>query len=86
MIDLNDENDPLLFACSIPAGRIIVQFHEVVAALEAKCQGKEPSTEDLVAVLKEVSRTPDVASMATDAQLIAVWTRIAKAAQSAGNA
>jgi hypothetical protein len=86
MIDLNDENDALLFACTIPAGRLIVQFHEVVAALESRCQGADPSTADLVAVIKEVSRTPDVACMATDAQLVAVWTRIAKAAQTAGNA
>lgn len=84
MIDLNEDNDPLLFRVQIPTGALIVQWTEVCAAAQPSSDAK-PTVKDLAAAVRKVSRTPDVAASATDEVLVAVCERIAKAIKNAGN-
>lgn len=84
MIDLNDQNDPLLFKVTIPSGDLIVQWTEVVAALAPQAS-ENPGVGDVAAAIRKVARTPDVAAIATDEILFAVFARIGKAVERAGN-
>jgi hypothetical protein len=84
MIDLNDQNDPLLFKVTVPSGDLIVQWTEVIAALAPQAS-ETPGVGDVAAAIRKVARTPDVAANATDEILFAVFARIGKAVERAGN-
>lgn len=84
MIDLNEDNDPLLFRIQIPSGALVVQWTEVCAAVHQE-PGKTPGVSEMAAAVRKVARTPDVAADATDEVLVAVCERIAKAIKNAGN-
>lgn len=85
MIELNDDNDPMLFAIGLPNGRLIIQFMEVVATLQAVVpQGAEPSPHHIVDAIRKSSRTPEVAATASDAMLAAAYHRIAMAVEREG--
>lgn len=87
MIDLSDDNDPMLFAVQVPAGKLVLQYMEAVAALQAmNRQGEDPTPADIVKAIRETTRTPDVGKSATDQQLIAAWHRMTVAIQKQGNA
>jgi len=86
MIDLSEDNDPMLFAVGLPCGRLVVQYMEILATVQASVQGGvEPSTNDVVKAIRESSRTPDVAQAATDAMLVAAWHRMTTKVSTAGN-
>jgi len=86
MIDLNDENDPMLFAITVPAGRLILQFMEIIATINATAKSPaEPTNSEIVDAIRQSSRTPDVAAASTDAILVSVFYRVTTAAQKAGN-
>lgn len=85
MIDLSDNDDPMLFAVTVPQGRLVCQFMEVIAAAQGIAFGKEPTVQDLCRAIREASRTPDVAKAAPDHVLIAAFSRMQKAVESAGN-
>lgn len=84
MIDLNDQNDPLLFKVTLPGGDLIVQWTELIATLAPKAD-QNPGVGEVAAAIRKVSRTPEVAAAATDATLFAVFARIGKAVESSGN-
>lgn len=84
MIDLNDQNDPLLFKVTVPSGDLIVQWTEVIAALAPQAS-ETPGVGDVAAAIRKVARTPEVAANATDEILFAVFARIGKAVERAGN-
>lgn len=84
MIDLNENDDPLLFRAQVPAGSLVMQWTEVLAALAKPGQG-EPSVQDVAAAIRKVARTPEVAAGSTDEILFAVFARAAKAVERAGN-
>lgn len=84
MIDLNEDNDPLLFRVQIPTGSLIVQWTEVCAAAQQSNEGK-PTVKDLADAVRKVSRTPEIAAGATDEVLVAACERIARAIKNAGN-
>lgn len=87
MVDLNEDNDPMLFCVGVPAGKLIVQYLEVVAQITTKSQSDQnPTPAEIVAAIRETSRTPDIAQACTDAILLAAWFRIAQAADKAGKA
>lgn len=83
MIDLNSDNDPLLFRVEIPNGSLVVQWTEVLAVLAAR--GGEPGIPEVAAAIRKVARTPEVAASATEESLFAAFARIGKAVQQAGN-
>lgn len=86
MIDLNDENDPMLFSITLPNGKLIVQYMEVISTVQAIISGSaEPGIPEICRAIRESSRTPDVAKNATDAVLTAAWARMTQAVNSAGN-
>jgi len=86
MINLSDDNDPMLFAVSLPQGTLILQFMEVAAAIAASQRpDAEPTQADVLAAIRTASRTPDVAGALPDNVLIAAWHRINKAVETAGN-
>ena len=85
MIDLNSDNDPLLFRVGLPNGALIVQWTEVIAALAVKGSGAEPGVPDVAAAIRKVARTPDVAAQASDESLFAAFARMGKAVEQAGN-
>ena len=87
MKNLTDDNDPLLFAIDLPAGKLIVQYLEVMAAVQAALPSdqKEPDPSIVLKCLRECSRTPDVAKSLSDPMLLAAWMRVMQAAESAGN-
>ncbi len=84
MIDLNENDDPLLFRAQVPAGSLVIQWTEVLAAL-AKPGQQEPGVQDVAQAIRKVSRTPEVAAESTDEILFAVFARAAKAVERAGN-
>ncbi len=84
MIDLNENDDPLLFRAQVPAGSLIVQWNEMLAVL-AKPAAGEPGVQDVAAAIRKVSRTPEVATQSTDEVLFAVFARMGKAVEAAGN-
>lgn len=83
MIDLNSDNDPLLFRVEIPTGSLILQWTEVLAAIGTKQE--QPGIEEVAAAMRKMARTPEVAAAASDAVLFAVFVRIAKAVEKQGN-
>jgi hypothetical protein len=85
MIDLNAENDPLLFSISVPSGRLVVQWMEVIAAIQKSGIDKEPTLEQVCDAMRKVSRTPEVSNSASDEALFAAFARMAAAADKAGN-
>lgn len=88
MIDLNEENDPMLFRITVPSGALIVQWNELVAAVQKRNQsasGSSVTVAEIADAIRSVSRTPDVAAAAADEVLFAVFARLGKAVQSAGN-
>ena len=85
MIDLNDDNDPMLFAITVPQGKLIVQYMEILTVVQAACGGKEPTTADIIAAIRSCARTADVAAAAPDHVLLAAWARMSTAVQNAGN-
>jgi len=86
-IELTDEDDPMLFAVTVPAGRLVFQFNEVTATLQAISppQG-QPGLPEIARALRESSRTLDVAAASSEAQLFAAYARAAKRVDTAGNA
>ena len=87
MIDLSDDNDPMLFAVTLPNGRLVVQYMEVLTTVqEAIGLSTEPKVSDICNGIRKGCRTPEVAEGATDAHLIAAWHRMTSAVQAAGNA
>lgn len=86
MIDLSDDNDPMLFAVTIPNGRLIVQYMEILAAVQARVgSDAQPDVANVVSAMREHSRTPEVAKAATDAVLVAAWHRMTAAVTKSGN-
>lgn len=87
MHDLTDDNDPMLFGMTLPSGRLVIQYMEVLAAVQASLpENAEPKPADIVRGMRETARTPDTARAATDAMLVAAWHRMTVAVQAAGNA
>jgi hypothetical protein len=82
MIDLNSDNDPLLFRAELPVGVIIVQFHEIIAAIGRK---DDYEIADVTAAMRKVARTPETAAAASDEQLFGLFIRIKNAAERSGN-
>lgn len=86
MKELDDNNDPMLFGMTLPCGRIVVQYMEVLAAVQAVMpDGAEPKTSDIVNAIRQTSRTPEIAALASDAMLVAAWHRMTVAIEKAGN-
>jgi hypothetical protein len=86
MIDLNDDNDPMLFAVNTPNGQLIVQYMEVVASLQSvMTDSKEPTPSDICNAIRSNSRTHSVASLASDAILFAAWHRMTMRVNEKGN-
>ena len=87
MIDLNEENDPMLFRIAVPSGSLIVQWNELVAAVQKRNQSaqNQPTVADIAESIRAVSRTPEVAANAADEVLFAVFARLGKAVTNAGN-
>jgi hypothetical protein len=84
-IELTENDDPMLFAVSLPNGRLVFQFNEVTATLQAINGGQNPGVPELARAMREASRTADVAKDATDAQLFAAYARAAQRVEQAGN-
>lgn len=82
MIDLTSDNDPLLFRAEVPAGFVIIQWNEVIAAIGQKDQYE---LADVTAAMRKVARTPEVAAQATDEQLFGLFVRMKAAAERVGN-
>jgi hypothetical protein len=86
MINLSDEDDPMLFGLTLPQGQLVVQYMEVLAMLQTKvAAGTDPTTAQIVECLRESSRTPEVAVKAPDHVLLAAWARMSNRVQAAGN-
>lgn len=86
MIELNDDNDPQLFAITLPSGRLVLQYMEVGAVLNAIAGTNTPTAEQVVRAVREAARTKDVAAAATDAELFAAFERVSRRVQQSGNA
>lgn len=86
MIELNDENDPMLFALTLPSGRLIMQYMEIGAVLQGIAGTATPTFEQVVRAVREGARTKDVAASAPDAELFAAFERVARRVQQSGNA
>jgi hypothetical protein len=87
MVNLTDDNDPLLFCADVPAGRLVVQYMEVLASVQAAITpGTEPTLTQVATYMREASRTPEVAKNSSDAVLIALWHRMTAAMAKQGNA
>lgn len=86
MIEINDDNDPMMFCRTLPAGVLIFQFHEVAATLLEKMPADTaPALVDVVEAMRKSSRTPEVAAAATPAQLYATYLTVAQRVQNTGN-
>jgi len=87
MINLSDEDDPMLFGLTLPQGQLVVQYMEVLALLQAKIPaGTDPTSAQIVEGVREACRTPDVAKAAADHVILAAWARMSSRVQAAGNA
>lgn len=85
MIELNDDNDPMLFCIGFPQGRLICQLHEVVSFLESSVpQGGTPTKAHVIDAIRKTSRTPDVALALPDEMLFAAYTRMCVHAEKSG--
>jgi hypothetical protein len=87
VIDLTEDNDPMLFRIAVPSGSLIVQWNELVAAVQKRNQSgqNQPTVADIAESIRAVSRTPEVAANAADEVLFAVFARLGKAVTNAGN-
>lgn len=88
MIDLTDDNDPMLFGMTLPSGeRLVVQYMEALSTLQAKIPqgGGDPTRDMIVAAIRESARTKSAAENAPDAVLFGAWYRMTTAVQAAGN-
>jgi hypothetical protein len=86
MIELNDDNDPNLFAISLPSGRIVMQYMEALVALRAICpEGRDPTIAETAQAIRESSRTKATALVATDGELFAAWHRMHAKVTELGN-
>jgi hypothetical protein len=86
MIDLTEDNDPMLFCVQIPSGKLIVQYMETLATLQdAAGLQEQPSVPQIAKAIRDSARTKEVAAEASDAVLIAAWHRMTARVQAAGN-
>jgi hypothetical protein len=87
VIDLTEDNDPMLFRIAVPSGSLIVQWNELVAAVQKRNQfgQNQPTVADIAESIRAVSRTPEVAANAADEVLFAAFARLGKAVTNAGN-
>ena len=87
MIDLNEDNDPMLFRVTIPTGALVIQWNELVASVQKRsiAGGEQPTVADIANAIRAVARTPEVAQEGADEVLFAVFARLGKAVQNAGN-
>lgn len=85
MIDLTENDDPMLFRLQTPAGALVMQWNEVIACLSKLGTQAEPSVADVAAAIRKVSRTPEVAAGCSDEILFAAFARVSKAVDQAGN-
>lgn len=85
MIELNEDNDPMLFSVGLPCGQLIVQYMECLATLQSFVSGDKPTTSDIARAVRESARTTDVARNASDAMLVAAWHRMSQRIEQAGN-
>jgi hypothetical protein len=89
MIDLNDDNDPMLFCATVhtkdgPA-KLILQYMEVAAAAQSITpQGSEPTTAHIIQAIRKAARTPGIAENTPDEMLVSLWYRMSKAIETAG--
>jgi hypothetical protein len=88
MIDLNDDNDPMLFSVQLPTGdRLVVQYMEVMAELQSFAgDAANPDISLVLRAIRSAARTKAVASTASDASLVAAWYRMTDAVNRQGNA
>ena len=87
MIELKDEDDPMLFAVTLPSGRLVVQYMECIATLKAFVRDESaPMLEEIARAVRESARTPEVARNAPDPHLFAAFMRIQDRVTHAGNA
>lgn len=85
MIDLNNDNDPLLFSIELPKGRLICQYMEIVATVQAIAPSNaEPDISVIIKAIRQASRSPEVTEASENAHLVAAWYRMTKAMESAG--
>lgn len=84
MIHLDDDNDPMLFSVVLPNGTLILQYMEVLVALQAVVNSSEPTHAQIAHAIRSACRSTTVAADASDAHLIAAWHRIGVAVMSAG--
>lgn len=87
MQTLDDDNDPMLFAVTVPNGKLIVQYMEVLTAVQASLPSgtTEPTPQMILAAIRSTARTLDVAKEATDPVLMAAWLRMTNKVQASGN-
>jgi hypothetical protein len=86
MIELTDDNDPYLFSVTIPSGRLVMQYLEVLVTLrETLPEGKEPTLEQTAEAIRKAARTKDVAATAQPAELFAAWVRMNARVTELGN-
>lgn len=85
-VTLSDSDDPLLFDVPVPAGRLVFQFNEVTATLQAIVPPNGQSgVPEIARAMREGCRTTEIAAASTDAQLFAAWARVYKLVDAAGN-
>lgn len=85
MIELTNDNDPLLFSVTLPIGNLICQYMEVVVTIQAICPtSSEPTADMVVQAIRKSSRTPEIAAAANDEWIISAWHRMTKALEASG--
>jgi hypothetical protein len=87
MIELNDDNDPMLFAVTLPSGeRLILQYMEVVTNLSLVVgNGTDPTPAQIASAIRDSARVKLTLDN-TDAHLMAAWHRISAQVANSGNA
>jgi hypothetical protein len=86
MIDLTDENDPMLFCATVEnGGKIIIQYMELSARIAEKCGERSPTQEDIVTAMRETARTREIAQSVPSHVLVSLFFRMTRAVDSAGN-
>jgi len=84
-INLTDDDDPLLFNLSLPEGQLVLQWAEVLAALQKANVTGAPEVGQVADAIRRVARSKDVAACCSDERLFAAFARIGKAAEASGN-
>ena len=85
MIELTNENDPLLFCVTMPDdSRLVVQWNECLASIQKMNIEGEPSVEQISQALRSSARTKDIAARSSDESLFAVFARIVEALDKTG--